>query len=119
MASPLASSASGLIAAAHALLGFGGVGQMRTVARLLHLVDHPVPVTRRFERDLAVRRQGLQECDVLLPVVLDFDGRRSLALAVDLNEYRELLVGVTSDHCWHGRGSYGRKWRFHRFTHPE
>ena len=69
---------------------------------LLHLVHHPVPVAGGFQSNLARGRQAAQEVDLLLPVVLDPDGGRGLALAVDGHEDRELLVCVASDDCWHG-----------------
>jgi hypothetical protein len=57
-------------------------------------------VTGRFERDLTLLRKSMQEVDVLLPVVLDPDWRRGLALAVDLDEDRELLVCITAGMEW-------------------
>ncbi len=72
------------------------------MAGLLHLVDHPVPVSGGFERDLAPGGQSVEEVDVLLPMVLDSDGGRGLALAVDGHEDRELFVCVASDVHWHG-----------------
>jgi hypothetical protein len=92
----------GFVGLAHAPLGLGRIGEMRAVACLLHLVDHPVPVAGGFEGDLAGWRQRAEKVDVLLPVVLDPDGGRRLALAVDGHEDRELLVRVASDFCWHG-----------------
>jgi hypothetical protein len=52
------------VAAAHALLGLGRVGEMRTMASLLHLVHNPVPEPGRLQRDLACGRYGVQEVDV-------------------------------------------------------
>jgi hypothetical protein len=46
----------GLVGLAHALLGLGRIGEMGTMAGLLHLVDHPIPVAGGFEGDLAARR---------------------------------------------------------------
>lgn len=65
------------------------------MACLLHLIDHPVPVAGRFEGNLAPRRGGVEEVDVLLAVVVDSNGRCGLAHVVDGHEDRELLVCVT------------------------
>lgn len=92
----------GLVGLAHALLGFGGVGEMWAVTGLLHLVDHSVPMPSRFKGDLAVGRGSMEEVDVLLPVMTEPDWRGCLALAVNGHEDRELLVCVASDRCWHG-----------------
>ena len=45
----------------------------------------------RFECDLTRRRQTVQEANVLLPVMFDPDGGRSLALAVDGHEDESCL----------------------------
>ncbi len=74
---------------------------MGTMAGLLHLVDHPIPVAGGFEGDLAFRWQAAEKVDVFLPVMLDPNGGQGLALAVDGHEARELPVRVASNFCWH------------------
>jgi hypothetical protein len=61
-------------------------------------------------------RQAVEKVDVMLPMVLDSDRLRSLALVVNGHEDRELFMGVASDLCWHGGSPIRRKLRFHRFT---
>jgi hypothetical protein len=51
----------GLVGFPHPLLGFGGIGEMRAMAGLLHLVDHPVPMPGGFKCDLARGWQRVEE----------------------------------------------------------
>jgi hypothetical protein len=94
-----------LVRLAHALLGFERVGQVRTMAGLLHQIDDPVPVAGGLDGDLGFAGQGVEIAAIAGHVVLDAHRLRSASALINRDKDREMLMRITSQELLHDRSS--------------